>query len=442
MLGRKHENGKQLGGAAAAGRLAADLLRDLRYAVRALRKSPGFALAVTLTLGLGIGANTAAFTIVNTLLLNPMPVVDTSDLVALHTVDTRSAAGSENVWPLSFPNLEDLQERNRVFTQLAAYTSLNTVTWMNGRTPERMFAEVVTANYFETLGLRPARGRFFLPEEGRTAGAHPVVVMGFAPWQHRFGGAPDIVGRTLVLNGTTFTVVGVAPERFRGVTALFGPDLWIPASMAEQVLPAQQRTSLRDRAALVFRRRGASPPRDVARAGRGEPEDDRDGPRARASRAQPRPQPGVAPPERAGLHGVRPPGGRARERPAHGNRGHRAADLLLQRRQPAAGAGRGAATGDRAAPGPRRGAGAARPPAPDRERAAGPRRGCDRDRAGGRRRRSSSRPSCRETSRSTSSSRGWTGACSASRSRSPCSRAWYSASRQRGSPREPTSSWA
>lgn len=77
--------------------------------------------------------------------------------------------------------------------------------------------------------------------------------MGFAPWQHRFGGARDVVGRTLVLNGTTFTVVGVAPERFRGVTALFRPDLWIPSTMAEQVLPAQQRGSLRDREALVFR---------------------------------------------------------------------------------------------------------------------------------------------------------------------------------------------
>jgi putative ABC transport system permease protein len=240
-------------GATPAGSPGADLLRDLRYGARALRKSPGFALAVTLTLGLGIGANSAAFTVVNTLLLNPLPVVDASALVALHTVDTGRTESSETLWPLSFPNLEDLQERNQVFTHLAAYAPVTALTWMNGRTPERIFAEVVTANYFETLGLKPVRGRFFLPEEGRGAGAHPVAVMGFAPWQHRFGSAPDIIGRTLVLNGTTFTVVGVAPERFRGVTAVFGPDLWIPATMAEQILPAQQRGSLRDREALVFR---------------------------------------------------------------------------------------------------------------------------------------------------------------------------------------------
>jgi hypothetical protein len=111
-------------GAAPAGRLATDLWRDARYAARALRRSPGFALAVTLTLGLGIGANTTAFTVVNTLLFNPLPAVDASALVAVHAVDTGSALGSEALWPLSLPNLEDLQQRNGVFTHLAAYTSV------------------------------------------------------------------------------------------------------------------------------------------------------------------------------------------------------------------------------------------------------------------------------------------------------------------------------
>jgi len=239
-------------GAGGPGRLTSDLVQDLRYAARTLRKSPGLAVAVALMLGLGIGANSAAFTVVNSLLLNPLPVVDSSALVGVHTVDTRNAAASESVWALSFPNLKDFQERNQVFRDLAGYTSVNALTFMNGRTPERIFAEVVTANYFDTLGVRPVRGRFFLPEEGRGIGGHPVVVMGFAPWQHRFGGGADVVGRTLVLNGTAFTVIGVAPEGFRGVTALFGPDLWIPISMAEQVLPAQQRNVLNDREALLL----------------------------------------------------------------------------------------------------------------------------------------------------------------------------------------------
>jgi hypothetical protein len=110
---------------------------------------------------------------------------------------------------------------------------------------------VVTGNYFSTLGLRPVRGRFFLPEEDSAPGAHPVAVMNYGTWQARFGGAADIIGKTLRLNKVVFTVIGIAPPQFIGVNAMFGPDLWIPAAMAEQLLPNETQNGFSDRSKAV-----------------------------------------------------------------------------------------------------------------------------------------------------------------------------------------------
>jgi predicted permease len=121
-----------------------------------------------------------------------------------------------------------------------------------GSESQRVFAEVVTGNYFDTLGIRPRMGRFFLPDDDARPGASPVVVVGYAAWQGRFGGASDILGRTIKLNNFAFTIIGVAPLGFKGVNAIFGPDLWVPSMMAEQVLPAQQQNALRERAVLTF----------------------------------------------------------------------------------------------------------------------------------------------------------------------------------------------
>ena len=115
-----------------------------------------------------------------------------------------------------------------------------------------MFTELVTGNYFSTLGLTPARGRFFLPEEDSTPGAHAVAVMNYGTWQARFAGAPDIIGRTLRLDNVVFTVIGVAPPQFIGVNALFGPDLWIPVAMAEQLLPNEMQNVFSDRSKTLF----------------------------------------------------------------------------------------------------------------------------------------------------------------------------------------------
>jgi predicted permease len=235
-----------------SGHLLTGLKQDLRYAARMLRKTPGFTAVAILTLALGIGANTAVFTIVNTFLLNPLPVERASQLAAVNTAQAKKTSELLDLRPLSFLNLKDYREKNHAFSSLAGYSSPMALTMSAGSESQRVFAEVVTGNYFDTLGIRPRMGRFFLPDDDARPGASPVVVVGYAAWQGRFGGASDILGRTIKLNNFAFTIIGVAPLGFKGVNAIFGPDLWVPSMMAEQVLPAQQQNALRERAVLTF----------------------------------------------------------------------------------------------------------------------------------------------------------------------------------------------
>jgi predicted permease len=228
------------------------LRKDLAYAVRTMRRSPVFVLTVVLTLGLGIGANTTVFTVIDTLLLNPLPVPESGRLAAVVAVQSGAAAASKAALPISWLNLKDYQASNGVFSSLAGFTSPRVLTMQENSAPDRIFAELVTGNYFSTLGLRPATGRFFLPEEDGVPGAHPVAVMNYATWQTRFGGAPDVVGKTMRLNNVDFTIVGVAPPEFIGINALFGPNLWIPAAMAEQLLPNEMKGILADRSRAIF----------------------------------------------------------------------------------------------------------------------------------------------------------------------------------------------
>lgn len=235
-----------------AGNFLEDLWRDLRYAARTMRKNPLFVLFVVATLALGIGANTTVFSVINTLLLNPLPVPDSSKLFALFGSESKTTAKSAAPLPVSYLNLRDFQTRNEAFDSLAGYTPPRTLTLETGGASQRMFGEFVTANYFPTLGLHPARGRFFFPEEDSKPGSYPVAVMNYATWQARFGGADDVIGKTLRLNNVVFTVIGVAPPRFIGVSAIFGPDLWIPAAMIERSLPGEMANALSDRGKAAF----------------------------------------------------------------------------------------------------------------------------------------------------------------------------------------------
>jgi hypothetical protein len=160
-----------------------EVWRDVRYTGRILRKSPLFVLFVVLTLALGIAANSTVFTVINTLILNPVPVRKPSELAAVGTAEMKSRSKSSATLPVSYANLKDYRARNEVFTSLAGYTAPGIVTLQRPGATERMFSELVTGDYFSTLGLQAAKGRFFLPEEDGPPGAHAVAVMNFATWQ-------------------------------------------------------------------------------------------------------------------------------------------------------------------------------------------------------------------------------------------------------------------
>jgi predicted permease len=236
-----------------------DLWRDIRFALRTMRKSPMFVVFVVLTLGLGIGANTTVFTVINTLILNPMPVRDAATLASIAAADGASASKSTPPKPLPFADLKDYQAKNQVFSSLAGYTTPRVVTLQADGASERMFCELVTGNYFSTLGLSPAAGRFFLPDEDGTPGAHPVAVLNYGTWQGRFGGA-DMVGKTLRLNGGVYTIIGVAPRHFIGVNAIMGPDVWVPAAMTEQLMPNEMQNAFTDREKTIFQGAGRFKP--------------------------------------------------------------------------------------------------------------------------------------------------------------------------------------
>jgi predicted permease len=224
-----------------------DLQRDLRYAGRAMRTNPVFVLFVVVTLGLGIGANTTVFTVINTLLLNPMPVAAPSELVAVASVPSVGSAQENTLMPLSHPNFKDYEAQTSAFDSLAGYARMRALSWQSDGATQGLMSEFVTGNYFSTLGVGVAVGRTFGPEADVRDGAHAVAVMNYSTWQTRFGGAPDIIGQQLRLNGEVVTVIGVARPGFIGVNGLVGPDLWLPFTLGEQLLPSEMRTAVSDR---------------------------------------------------------------------------------------------------------------------------------------------------------------------------------------------------
>jgi predicted permease len=183
------------------------LLQDIRYGVRLLLKDPAFTLISVLTLALGIGANTAIFSVVNGVLLRPLPYPQPSQLVAL-SEKTASFESSS----ISYPNFEDWRRRNSTFAAMAAYRSDDFSITGSGET-ERVRAGMVSANLFEILGVNPVRGRFFTADEDRL-GTAPVAVISAGLWQRKFGSTPDIIGKNVTMNGDSYTVIGIVPSNF------------------------------------------------------------------------------------------------------------------------------------------------------------------------------------------------------------------------------------
>jgi predicted permease len=201
------------------------LLRDVRYALRSLARTRGFTTVAILTLALGISANTVVFSFLDALILRPLPIPHPESVFFVQTAGTFSH---------SFPNYRDLRDRNLTFSELAGYR----LAWMavdGGADPVPTWGYLATGNYFNLLGLQPVRGRFFSPNDDVTRGGSPYAVLSYAYWQRQFDGDPDVVGRTIRINGLPYTVVGVAPRDFNGTEVFFRPDLWVPMTMQAQI---------------------------------------------------------------------------------------------------------------------------------------------------------------------------------------------------------------
>jgi predicted permease len=212
------------------------LLKDIRYGVRSLLKRPGFTAIAAITLALGIGANTTIFSVVNGILLRPLPGISRPDrLIDVHATEPNGSSFHS----FSYPDYEYYREHNQVFDGLMAYTGIP-LSMNAGSQPERIFGMIVTGNYFNVLGTRPAQGRFFAPEEDQTPNTHPVAVLSYGLWQQRFGADQAVIGKTITLNGHAFTVIGIAPQGFRGTWAGLVTDAWVPMMMQAQVRPGGQ----------------------------------------------------------------------------------------------------------------------------------------------------------------------------------------------------------
>jgi len=223
--------------------------QDIRYALRMILKNPTFSVIAVLSLALGIGANTTIFTVVNAVLLNPLPVKDISRLVQMDTVDTKTMVTQANATKLglSYPNFQDYERQNQVFTGLACVSG-GPLTWTGGAEPQRIFGLLVSANYFDVLGVRPALGRFFLPDEDKKPGGNNVTVLSYSLWSNKFGSDANLVGKTITLNATPYTVIGVGPRGFKGNFTLVSAEMvWIPVSMYTRALAGFSRDYFNDR---------------------------------------------------------------------------------------------------------------------------------------------------------------------------------------------------
>jgi predicted permease len=224
------------------------LVQDVRYAMRGLRRSPGFATTAIVTLGLGIGANTAIFSLLNPVLFRPLHASEPDRLVRIFS----GRSGADVFGPVSYPNYVDLRDRAQSFSTLAAYswpvpfrTRTESAEGDASRT-ERVWGLVVSGNYFDVFGASMALGRSFRADEDEAPNAQPVVVISDRLWRSKFLADPQIVGRLIRLNNQPFTIIGVAPPRVPQPELLFAADLWVPMMMQQQAMPGQ-RTKLTSR---------------------------------------------------------------------------------------------------------------------------------------------------------------------------------------------------
>jgi predicted permease len=211
------------------------LAQDLKYAVRGMRRTPLFTIAAILSLAFGIGANTAIFSLLDQVILQALPVKHPEQLV-LVALRGKQYGGSWGADHISYPVYEAFRDRNQVFSGMFCRYPL-AITLVTGNHTERVDTELVSGSYFPVLGVGAALGRTLTPEDDRIPGGHPVAMLSYGFWQTRFASDRAILGKTLAINGHTFTVIGVAARDFDGVELGYQPQLFIPMMMQGQVTP-------------------------------------------------------------------------------------------------------------------------------------------------------------------------------------------------------------
>src|SRR2546423_82832 len=212
------------------------LLQDLRFGLRMFKKHPGLLAVVVLSLGLGIGVNPTIFSLINAVLLRPLPAVkEPSQLVDLYT----SSEGLE-FGVVSYQDYVDYRDRNQVFSGVIAQ-GLVLASLSNGGQNEIVPGALVSGNYFSVLGVEPALGRTFLPDEDKEPGAAPVAVISHGLWKRRFASDQTLIGKSVTVNGRAFTIIGVAPEGFSGTSVGLAPSIWVPMMMQAQMAPGEDR---------------------------------------------------------------------------------------------------------------------------------------------------------------------------------------------------------
>lgn len=228
------------------------LRQDIRYAARGLRKSPAFTLVALLTLALGIGVNSSIFSVVNAILFRPLPVERPNELVDIYG----HAATSSDYGTHSYPNYVSYRSATSTVSDLVGHSNFFANLSIEGSS-DIVVGELVTDNYFRALGVRAALGRTFAADEASAIDASAYAVISDRFWKNKFAGASDVVGKTFRMNGTVYTVIGVAPPEFRGMIPAVTAQMWIPATMAEKVEPlGNQRVSGRSAGSTRFERRG------------------------------------------------------------------------------------------------------------------------------------------------------------------------------------------
>jgi len=211
------------------------LWKDLVYATRRLMSRPGFLVIALATLALGVGFNAAIFTFVNAFLIKPLPIADPARVVTLNFGKRQSSPN------MSYPNYLDIRDRNQAFSDLAAMRVMPMAMSLTGQST-RIWGYLVSGNYFETLGIAPSIGRFFTPRDDGAAPS-PVAVLGYGLWQRQFASDPNVIGRSVKINGETFTIAGVAPPGFIGTERLFNAEIWVPFSVIQIIEGRDWRTS-------------------------------------------------------------------------------------------------------------------------------------------------------------------------------------------------------